>query len=134
VVKPTSGDVLAGKLRRLNATSPNSKRQDVSTGVAGSLSDMALPDLVQILGHGRKSGRLRVKSDGREGEIHLRDGRIVHAVAGALTGNDAFFELLGLSGGTFALDPAFVPSLETIQGSSDMLVLEGLRRIDERNR
>jgi CheY-like chemotaxis protein len=134
VVKPTSGDVLAGKLRRLSASSPPSKRPDVSTGVAGSLSEMALPDLVQILGQGRKSGRLRVRSSGREGEIHLRDGRIVHAVLDDLSGNDAFFELLGFSGGTFNLDPAFVPTLETIQGSSEMLVLEGLRRIDEKNR
>jgi hypothetical protein len=95
---------------------------------------MALPDLVQILGQGRKSGRLRVRSSGREGEIHLRDGRIVHAVQGELAGSDAFFELLGFAGGTFALDPAFVPTEESIQGSSEMLVLEGLRRLDERNR
>jgi response regulator RpfG family c-di-GMP phosphodiesterase len=134
VVKPTSGDVLAGKLRRLSATAPTSKRPDVTAGVAGSLSEMALPDLVQILGQGRKSGRLRVRSSGREGEIHLRDGRIVHAVQGELAGSDAFFELLGFAGGTFALDPAFVPTEESIQGSSEMLVLEGLRRLDERNR
>jgi response regulator RpfG family c-di-GMP phosphodiesterase len=134
IVKPTSGDVLAGKLRRLAATSPASKRPDVSKGVAGSLSEMALPDLVQILGHGRKSGRLELRSEGRKGEIHFRDGRVVHALLGEARGNDAFFELLAFSAGTFALDPAFSPGEQSIQGSSDMLILEGLRRLDERNR
>jgi response regulator RpfG family c-di-GMP phosphodiesterase len=134
VVKPTSGDVLAGKLRRLAAASPASRRPDVSSGVAGSLGDMALPDLVQILGHGRKSGRLKLSSEGRDGEIHFRDGRVVHALLGATSGNDAFFELLAFSAGSFALDPAFCPVEESITGNSDMLILEGLRRLDERNR
>lgn len=134
VLKPTSGDVLAGKLRRLAQSGPVSRKSDVSTGVAGSLSDMALPDLIQILGHGRKSGRLRLRAEGRDGEIQFRDGRIVHAAMGTLSGNDAFFELLTLDRGTFVMDPAFSPTAETIQGNADMLILEGLRRLDERNR
>lgn len=131
VVKPTSGDVLAGKLRRLQPTAP---KNDVSSGVAGSLSDMALPDLVQILHHGRKGGRLRVKSHGREGEVHFQDGRVSHAIVGDVSGEEAFYELLAFSEGTFALEPGFQPTEVTIQTSPDMLVLEGLRRLDERNR
>ncbi len=130
VVKPTSGDVLAGKLRRLGQAVP---RNAVASGVAGSLSDMALPDLVQILHHSRKSGRLRVKSGTDEGEVHFQDGRIVHAITGAAKSEDAFYELLGFSEGTFALEPSFKPTEDTIQLSPDMLVLEGLRRLDERN-
>jgi response regulator RpfG family c-di-GMP phosphodiesterase len=138
VVKPTSGDVLAGKLRRLapKAQPPSQRPQskaDVS-GVSGSLSDMGLPDLVQILGHSRKGGRLTVRSNGRNGEVHFEAGRIVHAVLGELTGNDAFYELLTFAQGSFSLDPSFVPSTQTIQSSSDMLILEGLRRLDERSR
>lgn len=131
VVKPTSGDVLAGKLRRLQMAAP---KNDVSSGVAGSLSDMALPDLVQILHQSRKGGRLKVKSGGREGEVHFQEGQIVHSIIGDITGQEAFFELLALSEGTFALEPGFQPKETTIQMSPDMLVLEGLRRLDERNR
>ncbi len=131
VVKPTSGDVLAGKLRRLQMAAP---KNVVSSGVAGSLSDMALPDLVQILHHGRKGGRLKVTAGSQAGEVHFQDGRIVHAIAGNITGQEAFYELLGLNEGTFALEPGFQPTETTIQTSADMLVLEGLRRLDERNR
>ncbi|MEZ4225573.1 MAG: DUF4388 domain-containing protein [Polyangiaceae bacterium] len=131
VVKPTSGDVLAGKLRRLAHAAP---RADISSGVAGSLSDMALPDLVQILHHGRKSGRLRVRSGPDEGEVHFQDGRIVHAICQDKRSEEAFYELLTFAEGSFALEPGFKPSEDTITTSPDMLVLEGLRRLDERNR
>jgi response regulator RpfG family c-di-GMP phosphodiesterase len=131
VVKPTSGDVLAGKLRRLKT---NTTKSDVASGVAGSLSDMALPDLVQILFHSRKSGRLTIKSGGQEGEIHFSEGRIVHATVGSKRAEEAFYDLLAMQTGTFALDPSFAPSETTITQSPDMLVLEGIRRMDEASR
>ena len=131
VIKPTSGDVLAAKLRRLGA--PKSRRDD-RAGVSGSLSEMGLPDLAQIIAHGRKSGRLVVRSQGREGEVHFLGGRVVHAVLGEIVGREAFYELLAFTDGSFALDPSFQPAEQTIEASHENLILEGLRRIDERNR
>lgn len=134
IVKPTSGDVLAGKLRRLSAAAPRARRE-MSAGVAGSLSEMGLPDLVQILGAGRKSGRLELSSGEHAGEVHFKDGSIVHATFDdTLQGDDAFFELLALSSGSFELDPAYLPTEMTIQANAESLILEGLRRLDERNR
>lgn len=134
IVKPTSGDVLAGKLRRLASAQPRSERK-VSAGVAGSLSEMGLPDLVQILGAGQKNGRLALRSEDHEGEVHFKSGRIVHATFGPdVTGEAAFYELLALSTGSFELDPSFAPTEETIQASAETLILEGFRRLDERNR
>jgi response regulator RpfG family c-di-GMP phosphodiesterase len=131
VIKPTSGDVLAGKLRRLAA--PKSRRDD-RTGVSGSLSEMGLPDLAQVIAHGRKNGRLLVRSQGREGEVHFLAGRVVHALVGELIGPDAFYELLAFTDGSFVLDPSFQPAEHTIESSHENLILEGLRRLDERNR
>ncbi len=134
IVKPTSGDVLAGKLRRLGAAQPHAERS-VNAGVAGSLSEMGLPDLVQILGAGQKNGRLALKSGEHAGEVHFKNGRIVHALFDSdVAGEDAFFELLALSTGSFELDPGFSPAEETIQASTESLILEGFRRLDERNR
>jgi len=131
VVKPTTGDVLAGKLRRLQAPT---QKSDISTGVAGSLKDLALPDLIQILFHGRKGGKLMVKSGGRTGELHFQEGRLAHATIDELAGEEAVFEMLTFADGTFALDPSFQPTTTTIQTSPEMVILEGLRRLDERNR
>jgi response regulator RpfG family c-di-GMP phosphodiesterase len=131
VIKPTSGDVLAAKLRRL--ATPKSRR-DVSAGVAGSLTEMGLPDLAQVLAHGKKGGRLVVRSQGREGEVHFQAGRVVHAVLGELSGEAAFYELLSFNDGSFVLDPSFQPTQQSIDSSHENLILEGLRRLDERNR
>jgi response regulator RpfG family c-di-GMP phosphodiesterase len=129
VVKPTSGDVLAAKLRRIGP--PKSR---AIAGIAGALSEMGVPDLAQILEQGRKSGNLKLRLSQGEGEIHFSGGRIVHAVFGALTGNEAFYALLTHNSGSFSLDPTFVPTTATIQGSAEGLILEGFRRLDEQNR
>ena len=92
---------------------------------------MGLPDIVQVLFHGRKTGRLNIRSAGRNGEIHFSAGAIHHALTGGLTGVEAFYALLKLSDGDFALDPSFVPPTRVINESSEALLLEGMRRLDE---
>ena len=134
VVKPTTGDVLAGKLRRLQSAPRKNSSANVATGVAGSLRDLALPDLMQILFHGRKSGRVSVKASGRAGELHFQEGRMVHALLDELAGEEAVYEMLTFDEGSFALDPAFQATTTTIQASPEMVILEGLRRLDEKNR
>ena len=49
-------------------------------GVSGSLREMGLPDIVQVLFHGRKTGKLNVKRAGKLGEIHFLEGAIANAV------------------------------------------------------
>jgi response regulator RpfG family c-di-GMP phosphodiesterase len=129
VVKPTSGDVLAAKLRRFGALN-----RQPAQGIAGSLTQMGLPELAQILDQGRKTGRLTLESVTRRGEVHFKAGRVVHAICGELSGPAAFYDLLGLGEGSFELDPGFVPTAQTIDASTESLILEGLRRLDEQKR
>ena len=62
ITKPTSPDLVALKVTRVLDGAGRVKRK--SGGVSGSLTEMALPDVVQILFHGRKSGKLSVSADG----------------------------------------------------------------------
>ncbi len=128
VNKPAQAEVLVAKLKQLierNATKGQGK------GVSGSLSEMALPDIVQILWHGRKTGALRLRSGGDSGEIHFQQGSIVNAMLGKLRGEEAFFAMLRLQDGEFALDPNFAPQATVINASPEALLLEGMRRLDE---
>jgi hypothetical protein len=100
-------------------------------GVSGSLREMGLPDIVQVLFHGRKTGKLNVRSAGKSGEIHFLDGNIANAIAGDVSGTEAFYALLKFGDGEFALDPGFTPPKRIIQDSSEALLLEGMRRMDE---
>ena len=92
---------------------------------------MGLPDMVQILWHGRKTCNLRIECDAGRGEIHFEGGQIVHALFGELAGEEAFYKMLTLADGTFRMDPGFEPSKKTITSSPEGLLLEGMRRLDE---
>jgi DNA-binding response OmpR family regulator len=128
ILKPVSTDVLAAKLRQLI------ERKGATTagrGVSGSLAEMSLPDMVQILWHGRKTCALRITAQASSGEIDFAEGQVVDARWDALRGEDAFYKMLTLREGDFRLDPTFVPQGRTISASPEALLLEGMRRLDE---
>ena len=103
-------------------------------GVSGSLAQMSLTDIVQILFHGRKSGLLKLRSPKGTGEIHFDGGWIVNAGFGKQGGEEAFYAMLELADGDFLLDPNVKPTTKRIEVSPEMLLLEGLRRLDEAKR
>jgi response regulator RpfG family c-di-GMP phosphodiesterase len=128
VIKPAPGAVLVAKVRQLLAQ--RTARQP--RGVSGSLSELALTDVVQVLAQGRKTGQLRVRDGNEQGEIHFQDGQIVNALWPNLRGEEAFYVIQNLVKGEFAFDPSFRPTARVINASVDALMLEGARRFDER--
>ena len=102
-----------------------------SRGVTGSIREMSVPDIVQVLSSGRKSGSLRIRLGAENGEIHLTEGNVVNAIWSKLRGEEAFYAILRLQDGEFALDPTFVAKDKIIDVPSEMLLLEGMRRLDE---
>jgi response regulator RpfG family c-di-GMP phosphodiesterase len=128
VSKPANADVLVAKLKALLDQRMAARP---SRGVSGSLREMGLPDMVQVLFHGRKSGNLRIRAPEGAGEIHFQDGNVVNALWGELRGESAFYAMLGLHDGEFGLDPAFEPPSRVIHTTSEALLLEGMRRLDE---
>jgi len=128
VVKPVQADVLVAKLKAMLdqwSTGRSSK------GVSGSLREMGLPDIVQVLFHGRKTGKLAVRSSGKAGEIHFLEGNIANAILGDVSGTNAFYAMLKFAEGDFALDPSFTPKDRVINEPAEALLLEGMRRMDE---
>ena len=130
IAKPVSGEILVAKLTQI----VDKKSQRVAPrGVSGSLAQMSLTDIVQILWHGRKTCALNLTSADSKGAIHFREGMIVNAIWGDATGEVAFYRLLALGEeGDFAVDPEFNPEGDpVIQGSPEALLLEGMRLLDE---
>jgi hypothetical protein len=95
---------------------------------------MSLPDIVQVLWHGRKTGSLKIRSRGNVGEIHFVDGAIFNALYANVRGEEAVYTMLALTEGDFSLDPNFRAPQQVIAGSPETLLLEGMRRLDERAR
>jgi len=109
------------------------EKKDLKASFAGSLSDMGVVDLVQTLEMGKKSGALHVKNrKGVEAVCYFRDGRILDCeLSGKLTGENAFYRLLNWQEGEFAIEFKPIEREERIPVSTQGLLMEGMRRIDE---
>jgi CheY-like chemotaxis protein len=106
------------------------ERKD-SKAFAGNLGDMGVVDLVQTFEMGRKSGTMRVLVGGKEARVYFREGKILDAEYGRISGEAAFYRLLNANEGTFELDFSLHERPEKIQLSTQGLLMEGMRRIDE---
>jgi len=129
VSKPTAIDVLVAKLKaRLDRSRSKTQQQG---GLSGSLAELGLPDLVTALSNGRKTGALKITSKTVNGEVLFLEGAIVNASTDRKRGTGAFYELLTLTEGRFTVDPSVKPKERLITESTESLLLEGMRRLDE---
>lgn len=100
----------------------------------GSLAQMNVLDLLQSLDMGRKTCALTLTNNGEKCKMYFSEGQINHAVYGDLKGDPAVYKVLTWTAGTFEIDFAGSSSEQTITQSSQGILLEGLRLLDEANR
>jgi len=103
-------------------------------GFSAQLRGASLFDLIQFEATSRGRRVVRVTSEGRSALLYFDDGRVVHAVAGRVTGEPAVREMLGWGKGTFArfdhFDGAW-PMFETIGASTESVLLRAAQHLDE---
>ena len=108
---------------------------DMAT-LAGDLTRMSLPQVVQLLHHTHQTGRLEVVAGGVRAPVHLLAGHVSDVtLAGESLGDarTAFLELCGLLQGRFAFhaDSRAAARTARITGNTAGLLLEALRLRDE---
>ncbi len=101
------------------------------TRFTGSLEDMGMVDLLQTFEVSRKSGVARVFDSRREAKIYFRDGKVVDAELGRLRGEEAVYRSLILNTGEFEVEFCPVQNEDIIPTSTQGLLMEGMRRVDE---
>jgi hypothetical protein len=103
--------------------------------MAGSIEEIPLPDLLQLLSTSRKSGVLVVRSDAHVGKLFFRKGQIYFANLEnppSVSARKAFVRMLGWTQGGFELEPPDEAAvLEEIEDSTEALLMEGMRQLDE---
>ena len=120
--------LLARRTQEKMATSvPNSRR----TRLSGSLEDMGVVDLLQTFEVSRKSGIARINDGRRETRVYFRDGKVVDAELGQLRGEEAVYRALIWISGTFEVEFCPVSKEDIIPTSTQGLLMEGMRRVDE---
>jgi DNA-binding response OmpR family regulator len=122
--------ILLQKKQRV-ALEDGNKRES-RTKFAGQLADMAVVDLIQTIEISRKSGVIHfTHSDGKRGAIYFRNGKVIDAELGRLGGEDAVYRLLVWGEGEFEVEFKNVRRKDVIELSSQGLLMEGMRRVDE---
>jgi pSer/pThr/pTyr-binding forkhead associated (FHA) protein len=119
--------------RRLEA---GAQRQSTSgRPMSGVIEEIPLPDLLQLLSTSRKSGVLTIVTPGQVGKIYLRKGQLYFAAINddfAVSPQKAIYRMLTWTTGTFELEPSVeMQVMEEIQESTEALLMEGVRQLDE---
>ncbi|MCP3103775.1 response regulator [Myxococcus sp. K15C18031901] len=106
------------------------KRETTKGGFGGSLADMGVVDLVQTFEIGRKTGVISIQGE-RTGTVYFKEGRVIDAELGRLKGENAFYRLLNTFEGQFDVQFTSLDRPERIEISTQGLLMEGMRRLDE---
>ena len=97
----------------------------------GSLKELPLPDIIQLVSVSGKTGKFSLTDGSSSGDIHLVGGKIIHAVTGKLSGEEAVYEMAVWAEGDFVFVPGDSTPEKTINKSNTNLLMEAARRIDE---
>jgi len=122
-------------VRRLLSLPPRVSELTATRGdFRGDLGDVTLPDLLQLLGMNHRTGSLGITTPSGTGEVRLVEGEVVDAVYRRVEGKKALYRLLREQQGSFSFSSTAPTALQRIREPSHMLVLEGLRQLDEERR
>ena len=97
----------------------------------GSLTELHLPDIIQLISVSGKTGVFHLTDGPLKGQIFLNDGKIVHAQLEDAVGEEAVYTLAIWSQGDFKFEPGIATELRTISKSNTNLLMEAARRLDE---
>ena len=100
----------------------------------GSLAQMNIMDLFQSLEMGHKSCSLTLSNKGEKCQMFFSEGQINHAIFGNTKGDEAVYKVMSWTDGTFSIDFTGSSPEQTITRSTQGLLMEGLRLLDEANR
>lgn len=97
----------------------------------GKVSENSLPEILQFLEIGRRTGLLSLETDHPAGAINFHEGDIVSAQTHRHEGVEAVFEILSLSAGKFRFFPGRVAVRGATRLSATEVLLRWAQRMDE---
>jgi CheY-like chemotaxis protein len=126
--KPADPELISLKIQRIMAvTRPEAPRR----GVRGSLEEMSSFDFIQGLSAGDKHVEIILEKGDEKGQIFMQKGEIIHAQAGSLYGEEAFYKLMAWDKGEFLIVPCADFPPRSIYAGTMSLLMEGARLVDE---
>ena len=104
--------------------------------LSGSLAEISIFDVVQILENNKQTGILEITKDAFNGKVYFTEGEIVNSTIPDKSGSEAFRQLMEIAPGSyFSFDKSLVPFAREIQAANNTsLILDLLREYDEDHR
>lgn len=99
--------------------------------IQGSMREAPLPDIIQLVSQGGKSGCFHITEDPKRAKIFLKDGRISHAITNDAEGLDAVYEVALWLDGHYHFEEGEQTAPVTITKSNATVLMEMHRRMDE---
>jgi CheY-like chemotaxis protein len=134
LVKPFFARDLLRDTRRITARLLQQRMESQGATTKGKLAEISLIDWMQTLEQGRKTCALIVRSGAEECTLYFREGQVNHAVCGKVAGDAAVFKVLTWAEGDWEVDFQKTSPEQSTTMSTQTLLLEGLRMIDEASR
>ena len=133
VAAESSADVGRAKAQ-LEDVAAGKRTSQVRT-MTGSISEVPLPDLLQLFNASKKTGVLVIRTDADIGKIYLDKGQVVYAAVNDnfdVAPKKSFIRILTWEQGTFDMEPPEDREfLEPIEMGTEGLLMEAMRQIDE---
>ena len=130
-IKPINVDEVAARIYSIVDKVEKTEVSREDKLIEGGLSEIALPDLLQMFSMNKKDGHLYITKGNDNGDIWIREGNIIDAAIGDISGEKALFRLLTWKTGNFKFLPVKVTVQQKISRATDNLIMEGLRQYDE---
>jgi hypothetical protein len=99
--------------------------------LSGSLADVSLFDIIQIIENSRLTGVLTATSSAVSGEIHFDEGLVVGAKSGMEFGRKALSQFAGAADGSFEFEKTTQAYDRSIQTTSNTALILDLLRIQD---
>lgn len=141
IVKPVNTEELAAKIKNVSKKGLEKDTPELPIcaippreefkGVSGSLEDLSLVDIIQLLNMGLKTAKIILIKDKEKGEIFIDSGRIVSVHMGNLTGHEAFYKLMEWYSGIFRIFHGHTTDEVNVTMDTMTLLLEASRVLDE---
>lgn len=97
----------------------------------GSLKELPLADIVQLVAVSGKTGMFSLTRGAERGAVYIQGGQITHAKVNDVEGEDAIYALALWNEGQFQFSPGVEGDTRTITRSNTNLLMEAARRSDE---
>ena len=138
LVKPTYVNEVISRVRALVQ---RRERDKLTTSDAppeafqGQLRDITVADLLEVVAANRRSGIIHLRGPrAATGAVYFRQGAVIDAEVGRLSGADAIERLFSWTEGTFEIEWKNIRRPDAIGRPTSDLVLEGMKRLDQKTR